>query len=63
VISLDAAVKKKKNRIGIIAIALLILVTVLAVIGYINFIQWIVVDLAIALIANLLLRRVGKQTG
>ena len=60
---MDAAVKKKKNRIGIIAIALLILVTVLAVIGYINFIQWIVVDLAIALIANLLLRRVGKQTG
>ena len=62
-ISLDTATKKKKNRIGIIAIALLILLTVLAVGGIITFIEWIIADLAIALIANLILRRVGKQMG
>jgi len=52
--------RRRKRTIGIIAIALLLLFTVLALLGAISFIVWILADLAVALIANLLLRRVGR---
>jgi|GEM_PF-893402 nitrate reductase NapE component len=52
--------RRRKKRIGIMAIALLLLFTVLALLGVISFIVWILADLAVALIANLLLRRVGR---
>ena len=52
--------RRRKRTIGLIAIALLLLFTVLALLGVISFIVWILADLAVALIANLLLRRVGR---
>ena len=52
--------RRRKRPIGIIAIALLLLFTVLALLGAISFIVWILADLAVALIANVLLRRVGR---
>ncbi len=54
--------RNKKRAIGAIAIALLLVFTVLAFLGYIPFIIWIVADLIVAGIANLLLRRVGRVT-
>lgn len=54
--------RNKKRAIGAIAIALLLVFTVLAILGYISFIIWIVADLVVAGIANLLLRRVGRIT-
>ncbi len=55
------AVLKTKRRIGIIAIVLLLLFTVLAFIRVFSFVEWIIADLAVALVANLILRRIGKQ--
>lgn len=52
--------RNKKRVIGAIAIVLLLVFTVLAFLGYIPFIIWIVADLVVAGIANLLLRRVGR---
>jgi hypothetical protein len=52
--------RRRKRTIGLIAIALLLLFTVLALLGVITFIVWILADLAVALIANVLLRRVGR---
>jgi hypothetical protein len=37
-----------------------LLFTFLAVLGFITSIVWILADLAVALVANLLLRRVGR---
>jgi hypothetical protein len=53
-------VQKQKRVIGAVAVTLLLVVTVLALVFRINFIVWVLVDLAIAGIANLLLRRVGR---
>jgi hypothetical protein len=52
--------RQRKRTIGIIAIVLLLLFTVLAFVGIITFIEWIIADLVVALIANLLLKRVGR---
>ena len=52
--------RRRKRTIGIIAIALLLLFTVLALLDVISLIVWVLADLAVALIANLLLRRVGR---
>ncbi len=51
---------RRKRAIGAIAIALLLLFTILAIAGLISFILWIAADLVVALIANLLLRRIGR---
>ena len=53
-------IRRKKRTIGIIAIALLVLFTVLAFLGVISAIVWVLADLVVAGIANLLLRRVGR---
>jgi hypothetical protein len=55
-------VRRRKRTIGIIAVALLLLFTILAFLNFISLIVWIFADLAVALIANLLLRRVGRVT-
>ena len=52
--------RQRKRAIGIIAIALLLLFTILDFLGVITLIVWILADLAVALIANLLLRRIGR---
>jgi hypothetical protein len=54
-------VRRQKQLIGAVAVILLLVVTVLAITFHVNFIVWVIVDLIIAGIANLLLRRVGKE--
>jgi hypothetical protein len=58
--NLSLEIRRKKRRIGIIAIGIILLFTVLAIAGVISFIIWIIGDLVVALIANLLLRRIGR---
>ena len=53
-------VRRRKRSIGIVAVALLLVFTILAILGYISFLVWIIADLVVALIANLMLRRIGK---
>jgi lysylphosphatidylglycerol synthetase-like protein (DUF2156 family) len=53
--------RKAKKRIGYIAIAMLILFTVLALIRILSTLEWIILDLIVALVANIMLRRVGKS--
>jgi hypothetical protein len=54
--------RKAKRRIGMIAIVLLMLFTVLALLRIINFLDWIILDLIVALVANLLFRRLNRQS-
>lgn len=53
-------IRQRKRVIGIIAIAMLLLFTILAILQLISFIIWIFADLIVAAIANLLLKRVGR---
>ncbi|MBT0158749.1 hypothetical protein G4O51_02060 [Candidatus Bathyarchaeota archaeon A05DMB-2] len=52
--------RRKKNAVGVAAIALLLVFTVLAFAGVLSFIEWIVADLIVAVVANLILRRIGR---
>jgi hypothetical protein len=54
-------VRKTKVTIGEIAIALLLLFTILAIIGVFSLGEWLIADVLVALVANLILRRVGRQ--
>ncbi len=54
-------VRRKKRRVGAIAIVFLLWFTVLAIIGFISIFVWIVADLVVALIANLILRKISTQ--
>ncbi len=53
-------IRNQKRVIGAIAIALLLLFTVIAFLGWISFLVWVLADLVVAAVANLLLRRVGR---
>jgi hypothetical protein len=53
-------IRRRKRIIGIIAITLLLAFTVLAILQQISFIVWVLADLVVAAVANLLLRRVGR---
>ena len=55
------AVRRKKRIVGAVAVALLLLFTVLAFIKVFSLIEWLIGDAAVALVANLILRRVGRQ--
>ena len=54
-------IRRRKRAIGVIAITLLLVITVLAIFLHISFLVWVVADLAVAAVANLLLRRVGRM--
>ena len=54
-------IRQRKRTIGAIAIILLLTITVLAIFLHISFLVWVVADLAVAAVANLLLRRVGRM--
>ena len=54
-------IRNQKRAIGVIAIALLLLFTVMALLGWISYIVWVLADLVVAGVANLLLRRVGRS--
>ena len=55
-------VRRNKRIIGVVAISFLIFFTILALppLNLLSLIDWIIADLAVALIANMLLRRVGR---
>jgi hypothetical protein len=53
-------IQQRKRTIGIIAITLLLVITGLAILLHISFLIWVVADLIVAAVANLLLRRVGR---
>ncbi len=53
-------INQRKRTIGVIAITLLLVITGLAILIHISFLVWVVADLVVAAVANLLLRRVGK---
>ena len=53
-------IRRKKRVIGIIAISLLLGFTVLAFLGAISLIVWVLADLVVAGIANVLFRRVER---
>jgi hypothetical protein len=55
-------IRQRKRAVGIIAVALLLLFTVLAISQVIDFIVWVLADLIVAGIANLLLKRVGRES-
>ena len=55
------ALRKKKNIVGLAAIALLLLLTVLSLTGLISVTLWIVADIVVALIANIILKILGRQ--
>jgi hypothetical protein len=54
------SVRRKKNMVGMIAIALLLVFTVLAFADVLSFVEWIIADLIVAVVANLILRRIGR---
>lgn len=54
-------IRQKKRIIGLIAVTLLLVITVLAILMHISFIVWVLADLVVAGVANLLLRRVGRM--
>ncbi len=53
-------INQRKRTIGIIAITLLLVITGLAILLHISFLVWVIADLVVAGVANLLLRRVGR---
>ena len=55
-----AEIRRKKRIVGAVAIALLLLFTVLALTRIITPFEWLIADLIVALIANVILRRIGK---
>jgi hypothetical protein len=55
-------INQRKRTIGVIAITLLLVITGLAIFMHISFLVWVVADLVVAAVANLLLRRVGKTS-
>jgi hypothetical protein len=52
--------RNKKRAVGAVAIALLLIFTALAILKIIDFYVWIIADLVVAGIANLLFRRIGR---
>jgi len=56
-----AKVRQIKRLIGAVAIALLLLFTLLSFLGYLPFLLWIALALAVWGVANMLLRRVGRK--
>jgi hypothetical protein len=53
-------VRRRKRIVGVIAVVLLLIFTVLAILQYIPLIVWIIADFAVALIANFLFRIIGS---
>ena len=50
-----------KTIVGLIAIALIVVVTILAVSGVLSFLEWILAEIMIALIANIIFRVIDKR--
>jgi hypothetical protein len=57
---MSESARQTKRLIGAVAVVLLIIFTALAFLGKISFLEWLVGDLVVALVANLIFRRIGK---
>jgi hypothetical protein len=57
-----ASARRTRRTVGAVAIALLLLFTVLAFIRIFSLLEWLIADVVVALVANLIFRRVGRQT-
>ena len=57
----SGSIRKKKNIVGVVAIALLLLFTALSIARVLSFLDWIIADLVVAVVANLILKTIGKQ--
>jgi hypothetical protein len=55
-----AELRRKKNVVGIVAIVLLVVFTFLALFGILSGWGWVIADLIVAAVANLILKRIGK---
>jgi len=53
--------RKTKVTVGAIAIAFLLLFMILGIIGVFSFAEWIIADVLVAIVANLIFRTVGRQ--
>lgn len=51
-----------KRVVGLIAIALIVVFTILAILGILSFIEWILSEIMVALIANMIFRTVDKRS-
>jgi uncharacterized membrane protein YbhN (UPF0104 family) len=56
----------KKSRIkkvvGLIAIALVVVFTILAILDVLSFLEWILAEIIVAVIANVIFRMVDKKS-
>jgi hypothetical protein len=59
--TMSPEVRRKKNMVGIVAIVFILVFTILWMIGYLPFLVFIIADLVVALVANALFRRIGRQ--
>ena len=59
--TLSSGVRKTKVIVGAIAIAFLLLFTILGITGFFNVGEWLIADIIVALVANLILRTVGRK--
>ena len=57
----SGSIRKKKNIVGVVAIALLLFFTALAIARVLSFAEWIIADLVVTVVANLILKTIGKQ--
>jgi len=57
----SGATQRKKRIVGMVAISLLLLFTVLGVIGFMSVLEWIIADLIVAVVANLILKSIGRE--
>ncbi len=53
--------QRKKRIVGIAAIALLLLFTILAIIRVLSVLEWIIADLIVAAVANLIFKSIEKN--
>lgn len=53
--------RRNKRIVGLIAIALIVLSTILTILGILSFLEWILAEIMIALIANVIFRTVDKR--
>ena len=53
---------RMKRVVGLIAIALIVVFTILATRGILSFIEWILSEIMVALIANIIFRTVDKHS-
>jgi hypothetical protein len=60
--SIVASARRTRRVVGAVAVALLLLFTVLAFIRIFSLLEWLICDLVVALVANLIFRLVGRKT-